>query len=195
MLSDREIRKRVQTEGLLQPFVDNTSEARPKGIISYGLTSCGYDLRLARELLVFREDSKLVVDPKRFADQDYQNAMFRRLLEPDSDGTFTLPPHSYALGMSMEYINMPRDLCALCLGKSTYARSGIIINTTPAEPLWRGYLTIEISNSSPCPARLYPGEGIAQMQFFKIDGEVETSYADKRGIYQDQFGVTTARVR
>lgn len=180
LLSDREIREYVK----ISPFSENHKRL---GVISFGVSSYGYDLRLGNKFKVFSPlHASLVIDPKNMDERCYQH------FEGDH---CVIPPNSYMLGESVETIEVPRDVIGITVGKSTYARAGIIVNVTPAEPSWRGKLTIEISNSAPLPAKVYAGEGIAQMMFFRAGRRCETSYADKQGIYQDQTGVTPARVR
>lgn len=175
---------------MIEPFSEPVSG---NGIISYGLTGGGYDLRLASELLVYKNSFGHTIDPKRFKEESYLLQIFDRITIPS--GQVIIPAHGYVLGSSLEYLRIPRFLKARCIGKSTYARAGIIVNTTPAEPEWEGHLTIEISNSSPCPAVVYVGEGIAQLEFEVFNGVVEQSYADKKGKYQGQTGVTPPRVQ
>jgi dCTP deaminase len=175
---------------MIDPFSESVSG---NGIISYGLTSAGYDLRLGPEVLVFKNSYGHTIDPKRFKDPNYTREVFDTIAGGPGVAV-TIPAHGYILGHSMEYLRIPRNLKARCTGKSTYARAGIIVNTTPLEPEWEGHLTIEISNSSPCPAVVYIGEGIAQLEFERLTDEPEVSYADKGGKYQSQTGVTPAKV-
>ena len=157
-----------------------THERRP-GAISYGVTSYGYDIRVGRKFKVFTNAHCAVVDPKNFDPKSFV----------DMEADFCLiPPNSFALAETVEYLEIPRDVIAICVGKSTYARCGIIVNVTPLEPEWRGKVTIEISNTTPLPAKIYAGEGIAQILFFRADAVCHTSYADKKGKYQDQAGLT-----
>lgn len=152
-----------------------------EGVISYGLSSYGYDIRVGRKYKVFSNAYNAVVDPKNFNPKAYVEV----------EGPYCLiPPNSFALAESFEEFNIPRDVLAICLGKSTYARCGIIVNITPLEPEWRGKLTIEISNTTPLPAKIYSMEGIAQVLFLRGDGVCETSYADRKGRYQGQEGLT-----
>ena len=174
VLADWQIRERVKIE----PFADGAS--RP-GVISYGVTSYGYDLRLGRKFKVFTNARCAVVDPKNFDSASFID------LEADE---CLIPPNSFALAETVERLEIPRDIVAICLGKSTYARIGIIVNVTPLEPEWRGKVTIEISNTAPLPAKVYAGEGIAQVLFLTGDELCRTSYADKKGKYQDQGGLT-----
>ena len=174
LLADWQIRKDIKIE----PFAE---EAKRQGVVSYGVTSYGYDVRVGRKFKVFTNVYGAIIDPKQFA----ENAFVP--IEADS---CVIPPNSFALAETVEYFEIPRDVLAVCLGKSTYARCGIIVNVTPLEPEWRGKITIEISNTTPLPARIYANEGIAQILFFRADAVCEKSYADKKGKYQDQTGLT-----
>ncbi len=174
LLADWQIRKDIKIE----PFAE---EAKRLGVVSYGVTSYGYDVRVGRKFKVFTNVYGAIIDPKQFA----ENAFVA--IEADS---CVIPPNSFALAETVEYFEIPRDVLAICLGKSTYARCGIIVNVTPLEPEWRGKITIEISNTTPLPARIYANEGIAQILFFRADAVCEKSYADKKGKYQDQTGLT-----
>jgi dCTP deaminase len=168
----------IQRDVTIQPFEDGRS--RP-GVISYGLTSYGYDVRVGRKFKVFTNVRCTVVDPKSFDSGSFV----------DVDADFCLiPPNSFALAETVEHLEIPRDMVAICVGKSTYARIGIIVNVTPLEPEWRGKVTIEISNTTPLPAKVYAGEGIAQVLFLTGDEMCRTSYADKKGKYQNQAGLT-----
>lgn len=179
---------------MITPFSESVSG---NGVISWGLTHAGYDIRLAPEILMFKNTSGEVIDPKRFNDSDYQSKMFDKFDYINSPDVLciTIPAHSYVLGRSFEYLRIPRHLKAHCTGKSTYARAGILINTTPLECGWEGHLTLEIGNVTPCPARLYFMQGISQIEFETLSGEPEIDYADKQGQYQGQLGVTPARVK
>ena len=188
ILCDKSIRKLVKAHQMIEPFVEGVSD----GVISYGLTSAGYDLRLACEFLVFKNTFCQLVDPKR-NDELYLQQMFDRITVPAGE-TFRIPAYGYVLGRSVEWLRIPSTLKGHCIGKSTFARSGILINTTPLESGWIGHLTIEISNLNPNPAVLYPGEGIAQLEFHVLDEAPEIDYAQKRGKYQGQTGVTPARM-
>ncbi len=181
ILSDRWIRDKALGEGMIEPFVE---AQRRDGCISYGLSSYGYDARVAPEFKIFTNVNSSVVDPKAF--------------DPDSfvDRTTdvcVIPPNSFALARTVEYFRVPRDVLVICLGKSTYARCGIIVNVTPLEPEWEGHVTLEFSNTTPLPARIYANEGVAQMLFFQSDEVCETSYKDRGGKYQGQMGVTLPR--
>ncbi len=180
---------------MIEPFSEAVSG---NGVISYGLSHAGYDLRLGPEVLVFKNTSGETVNPKKFGDDDYRKRMFEEIrYGKEENGRWimnnvTLPAHSYVLGRSLEYLRIPNNLKGRCVGKSTLARSGIIINTTPLEPGWEGHLTIEIGNITPCPALVFVGEGIAQLEFETLSGEPQSTYAGKK--YQGQTGVTPARV-
>ena len=201
MLNDRQIRERCTGDTpMLHPFSEAVSG---DGVISYGLSHAGYDLRLGPDILVFKNTLCDEVDPKKFNDGEYQSRVFEKLFYakgfsiPDEpcrimDGNrMRIPAGGYILGRSYEYIQVPNDLKGRCVGKSTYARCGIIVNTTPLEPGWKGHLTIEIGNITPCPAVVYIMEGIAQLEFDLIEPP-EKTYSGKK--YQDQIGVTPARV-
>ncbi len=180
--SDRWIRQQSEEEGMIEPFVDGQVKVIDgKKIISYGLSSYGYDLRVGRKFKVFTNLHNTVVDPKDFKDDAFV----------DIEGDYCIiPPNSFALAMSMEYFRIPRDVLTLCIGKSTYARCGIIVNVTPFEPEWEGYVTLEISNTTPLPAKIYAEEGLAQVLFYKADGICETSYLDRKGKYMNQQEIT-----
>jgi dCTP deaminase len=172
---------------LLEPFSEAVSG---DGLISYGLSHCGYDLRLGGVILVFNNSLGEVVDPKRFKDPIYRDRVFTRVTQ--ESGAVIIPAGGYALGASLEYFRMPNTLAGRVTGKSTYARCGLIVNVTTIEPGWNGNLTLEISNSGPCPAAIYPSEGIAQVHFERLDRVPETTYRGKK--YDNQEGVTVARV-
>lgn len=184
--NDSWIRERA-ADGMIDPFVDGqVKEADGVKVISYGLSSFGYDMRVADEFLIFSPATgeMTVVDPKAMDD--------RAMVRYQGD-VCIIPPNSFALARSVEYFRMPRNVLGICLGKSTYARVGVITNFTPFEPGWEGYVTIEISNTTPLPAKIYANEGIAQVLFFEGD-QPEVTYADRKGKYQAQTGITTARV-
>jgi dCTP deaminase len=162
----------------IEPFAD--AAVRP-GVISYGVSSYGYDVRVGPKFKIFTNVYGAVIDPKNFSPTAFVD------IEGDS---CIIPPNSFALAETVEYFEIPRDILAVCLGKSTYARCGIIVNITPLEPEWRGKITIEISNTTPLPAKIYANEGIAQILFFRAESVCRTSYADKKGKYQDQKGLT-----
>ena len=180
--SDRWIRQMARDHGMIEPFED--AQVR-KGTISYGVSSYGYDMRVAREFKIFTNVNNAIVDPKDFDDRSFVN------FEGD---VCIVPPNSFALARSVEYFRIPRSVLTLCVGKSTYARCGIITNVTPFEPEWEGFVTLEISNTTPLPARIYGNEGIAQVIFFESDEMCEVSYADRKGKYQGQVGVTGPRL-
>jgi dCTP deaminase len=179
---DRWIRRMCTEQRMIEPFEE--AQVR-EGKVSYGLSSYGYDIRIADEFKVFTNLHSTVVDPKHFDD--------RAFVDLQSD-VCIIPPNSFVLGRTVEYFRIPRNVLAICVGKSTYARCGIITNITPFEPQWEGYATLEISNTTPLPARIYAGEGIAQLIFFASDEDCETSYADKKGKYQKQMGITLAKL-
>ena len=175
--SDRWIRQLALEQGMIKPFEERQVRA---GVISYGLSSYGYDLRIADEFKIFTNINNTIVDPKAFDPRsfvDYQGPVC------------IVPPNSFALGRSVEYFKIPRNVLTICVGKSTYARCGIITNVTPFEPEWEGFVTLEISNTTPLPARIYANEGIAQVLFFESDEACQTSYADRQGKYQGQQGI------
>jgi dCTP deaminase len=179
---DHWIRKMALEHGMIEPFEDNQVR---NGVISYGVSSYGYDMRVADEFKVFTNVFSAVVDPKHFTPESF--------VDVKAD-ICVIPPNSFALARSVEYFRIPRSVLTITLGKSTYARCGIITNITPFEPGWEGYVTLEISNTTPLPARIYANEGIAQVVFFEADEECEISYADKKGKYQKQTGVTPPRL-
>jgi dCTP deaminase len=180
--SDRWIRTMAQEHGMIEPFAD---EQVREGVISYGVSSYGYDMRVAREFKIFTNALSAIVDPKAFDPRSF--------VEYEGE-TCVIPPNSFALARSVEYFRIPRDVITICVGKSTYARCGIITNVTPFEPEWEGYVTLEISNTTPLPARIYANEGIAQVLFLGGDEPPLQSYADKKGKYQKQVGVTLPRL-
>lgn len=180
--SDAWIRRMALEKRMIEPF----EEVQVKGgVISYGLSSYGYDLRVADEFEIFTDINSTVVDPKAFDPKSMVSF---------KGDTCIIPPNSFALGRSVEYFRIPRNVITVCVGKSTYARCGIITNVTPFEPEWEGYVTLEISNTTPLPAKVYAGEGIAQVLFFEGDEACEVSYADKSGKYQKQRKITAPRV-
>ena len=182
--SDRWIRRQVRDHRMIEPFAD--SQVR-EGVISYGVSSYGYDMRVAPEFKIFTNVLSAVVDPKHF-----DSRSFVEFAGP----VCIVPPNSFALARSVEYFRIPRNVLTVCVGKSTYARCGIITNVTPLEPEWEGFVTLEISNTTPLPARIYADEGIAQVLFLTADegDECEQSYADKRGKYQAQTGITLPKL-
>ena len=181
---DRWIREMCRTHKMIEPFEE--SQVR-EGVISYGVSSYGYDMRVANEFKIFTNVNNAIVDPKAFDEKSFVNF---------EGEVCIVPPNSFALARSVEYFRIPRNVFTLCVGKSTYARCGIITNVTPFEPEWEGYVTLEISNTTPLPARVYANEGIAQVIFFEAGPEdvCEVSYADRKGKYQGQVGVTTPRL-
>jgi dCTP deaminase len=182
--SDRWIRRMAREQGMIEPFVDGQVR---EGAISYGLSSYGYDMRVAPEFRIFTNVLSIIVDPKHFD--------ARSFVEFNGD-VCIVPPNSFALARSVEYFRIPRNVLTICLGKSTYARCGIITNVTPFEPEWEGHVTLEISNTTPLPAKIYANEGICQVLFFEADDDdvCQTSYADKKGKYQKQTGVTLPKL-
>jgi dCTP deaminase len=180
--SDRWIRRMAVEHKMIDPFEDKQVRS---GTISYGLSSYGYDIRLADEFKIFTNVNSTIVDPKHFDPRAFVD--FR-------GDVCVVPPNSFALGRTVEYFRIPRNVITVCLGKSSYARCGIITNVTPFEPEWEGYATLEISNTTPLPARVYANEGIAQVLFFESDEECVQSYADKKGKYQAQTGITLPRL-
>ena len=181
VLPDHWIRRMAQEHGI-EPFTDAPS---PRGAISYGLSSFGYDARVADDFRIFTNVDSAVVDPKDFNPDSFVTR---------TGASCTIPPNSFALAHTVEYFRIPRDVLVICLGKSTYARCGIIVNVTPLEPEWEGQVTIEISNTTPLPARIHAHEGICQFLFLRGEAPPEVSYADKRGKYMGQTGVSLPRM-
>jgi dCTP deaminase len=179
---DSWIRKMALEHGMIEPFVDDQVRV---GVVSYGLSSYGYDIRVADEFKVFTNINTTVIDPKKFDPRSFVD------IKAD---VCIVPPNSFALAHTVEYFRIPRDVLTICLGKSTYARCGIIVNVTPFEPEWEGTVTLEISNTTPLPAKIYANEGIAQVIFFQSDDVCERSYADKSGKYLKQRGVTLPKI-
>ncbi len=180
--SDRWITKMAREHGMIDPFEDRQVR---EGKISYGVSSYGYDIRIAGEFKIFTNVNSTIVDPKNFDE--------RSLVSVEGDHCI-IPPNSFALARTVEYFRIPRQVLTVCVGKSTYARCGIIVNVTPFEPEWEGYVTLEVSNTTPLPAKIYANEGIAQVLFFESDEECEVSYADKKGKYQKQKGLTLPKL-
>jgi dCTP deaminase len=180
--SDRWIRRMAREQRMIEPFTE--TQVR-QGVISYGLSSYGYDVRIANEFKIFTNINHTVVDPKDFDPRSFVDVKAEECI---------IPPNSFALARTVEYFRIPREVIVVCVGKSTYARCGIIVNVTPLEPEWEGIVTLEVSNTTPLPARIYAGEGIAQFLFFGGDEPCETSYADKKGKYQAQKGLTLPRL-
>ncbi|MFL2547371.1 MAG: dCTP deaminase [Candidatus Rariloculaceae bacterium] len=180
--SDRWIRRMVEDHGMIEPFErDQIRTVNDERVISYGTSSYGYDVRCAADFKVFTNINSAIVDPKQFDESSF--------VDKCSDSC-VIPPNSFALARTVEYFRIPRSVLTICLGKSTYARCGIIVNVTPLEPEWEGHVTLEFSNTTPLPARVYANEGVAQMIFFESDEPCETSYLDRGGKYQGQKGVT-----
>ena len=180
--SDTWIKRMALEHGMIEPFEDRQVRA---GVISYGLSSYGYDIRVADEFKVFTNINSTVVDPKNFD--------ARSFVDITAD-VCIIPPNSFALAKTVEYFRIPRDVLTICVGKSTYARCGLIVNVTPFEPEWEGFVTLEISNTTPLPAKVYAHEGISQVLFFQSDEPCEVSYKDKKGKYQGQTGLTLPRL-
>ena len=171
---------------MIEPFVDGQiREEEGRRLVSYGLSSYGYDLRVAKKFKVFTNVYNSIVDPKNFKDDSFVDIC---------GDTCIIPPNSFALAVSVEYFRIPRNVLTLCIGKSTYARCGIIVNVTPFEPEWEGYVTLEISNTTPLPAKIYAGEGLAQVLFFVADEICQTSYADRKGKYMKQMEITVPSI-
>ena len=183
VLSDKWITKMVKSQDMIKPFVSKQSR---KGKISFGLSSYGYDARVSNEFKIFTNVNSGVVDPKLFKKESFVTKIGKECI---------IPPNSFALARTVEYFKIPDNVLVICLGKSTYARCGIIVNVTPFEPEWEGHVTLEISNTTPLPARIYANEGIAQVLFFEGDEECDISYADKKGKYQNQTGITLPRMK
>jgi dCTP deaminase len=180
--SDKWIRRMAEEHGMIEPFEPGQVKENEKGrIVSYGTSSYGYDIRCSNEFKIFTNINSAIVDPKNFDENSFV----------DFNGDVCIiPPNSFALARTMEYFRIPRNVLTVCLGKSTYARCGIIVNVTPFEPEWEGYVTLEFSNTTPLPAKIYANEGVAQVLFFESDEECEVSYKDRGGKYQGQHGVT-----
>jgi dCTP deaminase len=180
--SDRWIREQARTRGMIDPF----SEKQVRdGVVSYGLSSYGYDLRVSDEFKIFTNVNSAVIDPKAFDERSFVSVKAESVI---------IPPNSFALARSVEYFRIPRDVLAICVGKSTYARCGIIVNVTPFEPEWEGFVTLEISNTTPLPAKVYANEGLCQILFFRGDEPCQTSYADRAGKYQKQQGIVLPKL-
>ena len=179
---DHWIRKMALEHGMIEPFVERQVR---DGVISYGVSSYGYDMRVANQFKIFTNVYSAIVDPKDFSPSSF--------VDVETD-VCIVPPNSFALARSVEYFRIPRNVLTLCVGKSTYARTGIITNVTPFEPGWEGFVTLEISNTTPLPAKIYANEGIAQVVFFEGDEPCEVSYADRKGKYQGQTGVTPPKL-
>lgn len=182
VMPDSWIREMALTKGMISPFIDGLERG---GVISYGVSSYGYDARVANEFKIFTNVDSEVVDPKQFSE--------RSLVHRQGDEC-VIPPNSFALARTVEYFRIPRDTLVICLGKSTYARCGIIVNVTPLEPEWEGHVTLEFSNTTPLPARIYANEGACQFIFLKGASECDVSYGDRQGKYMKQKGVTLPRM-
>lgn len=182
IMPDTWIREQAQTNGMIEPFVE---AQRREGVISYGVSSYGYDARVAPEFKIFTNVDSVTIDPKSFDDATF--------IDRQTD-VCIIPPNSFALARTVERFRIPRDVLVICLGKSTYARCGIIVNVTPLEPEWEGHVTLEFSNTTPLPAKIYANEGACQFLFFKGDTPCEVSYADRAGKYQGQSGVTLPKL-
>lgn len=182
ILPDHWIREQALQHQMISPFEEKQCR---EGVISYGLSSYGYDARLANEFKIFTNIDNAVVDPKDFSENSFVNRTTEMCV---------IPPNSFALSRTVEYFKIPRDVLVICLGKSTYARCGLIVNVTPLEPGWEGHVTLEISNTTPLPARVYANEGVCQFLFLKGDSPCEVSYADRGGKYMGQRGVTLPRM-
>ena len=182
VMSDQWIRQMSLREKMIHPFEpEQVSKVDGKAVISFGTSSYGYDIRCSNEFKIFTNINTAVVDPKSFSEESFV----------DFQGDVCIiPPNSFALARTVEYFRIPRKVLTMCLGKSTYARCGIIVNVTPFEPEWEGHATLEFSNTTPLPAKIYANEGVAQVVFFEGDQECETSYRDRQGKYQRQTGVT-----
>jgi dCTP deaminase len=180
--SDRWIRRMAREHRMIEPFSDRQVR---EGVISYGVSSYGYDVRIASDFKIFTNINSTIVDPKNFDSRSFVDFV---------GDVCVIPPNSFALARTVEYFRIPRNVIVIALGKSTYARCGIILNVTPLEPEWEGIVTLEVSNTTPLPARIYANEGIAQMLFFESDEECEVSYADKKGKYQGQKSLTLPKL-
>jgi dCTP deaminase len=180
--SDRWITKMAREHGMIEPFSERQVR---EGVVSYGVSSYGYDVRIADDFKIFTNINSTVIDPKNFDSRSFVDFV---------GDVCVIPPNSFALARTVEYFRIPRDTLVVCLGKSTYARCGIIVNVTPLEPEWEGIVTLEVSNTTPLPAKIYANEGIAQMLFFQSDEPCEVSYDDKKGKYQKQGGLTLPKM-
>ncbi len=183
IMPDHWIREMAVNHGMIEPFVEKQTA---EGKISYGLSSYGYDSRCSNEFKIFTNVDNAIVDPKDFSEQSF--------VDRETD-VCIIPPNSFVLTRSVEYFRIPKDVLVICLGKSTYARCGLIVNVTPLEPGWEGHVTLEISNTTPLPAKVYANEGVAQFLFFKGSSACEVSYADRAGKYMGQQGVTLPRIK
>ncbi len=182
VMPDSWIREMAHSKGMIEPFIETQKR---KNCISYGVSSYGYDARVSEEFKIFTNVDSALVDPKKFSTENF--------VERSGD-VCVIPPNSFALARTVEYFRVPRDILVICLGKSTYARCGIIVNVTPLEPEWEGHVTLEFSNTTPLPAKIYANEGACQFSFLKADALCEVSYADRSGKYQGQVGVTLPKL-
>jgi dCTP deaminase len=180
--SDRWIRKMALEHDMINPFAEKQMR---EGVVSYGVSSYGYDLRVSDEFKIFTNVMSAIVDPKHFDERSFVTVRTECAI---------IPPNSFALARSVEYFKIPRDVLTICVGKSTYARCGIIVNVTPFEPEWEGFVTLEISNTTPLPAKIYANEGLCQILFFQSDEPCEVSYKDKKGKYQAQTGIVLPKL-
>ena len=183
LLCDRSIEELVKTHKMIEPFENSLTQ---NSVISYGVSSYGYDARVADEFKIFTNIDNAIVDPKNFSSQSF--------VDKKTD-CCKIPPNSFALARTVEYFRIPRDVFVLCVGKSTYARCGIIVNVTPLEPEWEGHVTLEFSNTTQLPAKIYANEGACQFLFFKVSEICKTSYKDRGGKYMKQTGVTLPKIR
>ncbi len=181
-MPDHWIRKMANNEQMIEPFVEELSR---EGVISYGVSSYGYDARVSDEFKIFTNVDSAIVDPKAFPDTGFVDR---------KTPVCTIPPNSFVLARTVEYFRIPKDVLVICVGKSTYARCGIIVNVTPLEPGWEGHVTLEFSNTTPLPARIYAFEGACQFLFFKGDSPCEVAYSDRKGKYMNQTGVVLPRI-
>ena len=182
IMSDNWIKKKALEEGMIEPFVDGQ---RKEGTISFGLSSYGYDARVSDEFKIFTNVNSEIVDPKNFKSSNFITK---------NSSECIIPPNSFVLARTVEYFKIPKNVLVICLGKSTYARCGIIVNVTPLEPGWEGHVTLEFSNTTPLPAKIYANEGVAQFVFIKGNEDPSVSYADRNGKYQGQKGVTLPKI-
>ncbi len=180
--SDKWIKRMSINNKMIEPFVESNIR---NDVVSYGLSSYGYDIRVSDEYKIFTNVNNSIIDPKKFDDKSFVNF---------KGDVCVVPANSFALARSIEYFKIPRNVLTICLGKSTYARCGIIVNVTPFEPEWEGYVTLEISNTTPLPAKIYSNEGLCQVIFFESDEDCEVSYKDKSGKYQSQVGITLPKL-
>ena len=180
--SDRWIREQALNHGMIEPFSEKQIR---EGVVSYGLSSYGYDLRVSDEFKIFTNVNSAIIDPKAFDERSFVSVQAESVI---------VPPNSFALARSVEYFRIPRDILTICVGKSTYARCGIIVNVTPFEPEWEGFVTLEISNTTPLPAKIYANEGLCQILFYKGNEPCEISYADRKGKYQKQQGIVLPKL-